>query len=88
MLDDRPRSSWHVPPSLLAKTTCYALGMLSIDHVRKQLGDPTLSDEEVGTIRDMCHALAESILEACEHRYARSKGSALSAETAQSGRPA
>lgn len=88
MLGERPCSSWHVPAPLLAGVTCYALRMLSIDHVRKQLGDPTLSDEEVGAIRDTCHALAESILEACEHRYARSKDSALSAEAAQPSRPA
>ena len=59
--------------------------MLSIDHVRKQLGDPTLSDEEVETIRDVCRALAESIIEACEYRYARSKDSASPVATEQIG---
>ena len=56
--------------------------MLSIDHVRRQLGDPTLSDEEVESIRDACRALAESIIEACEYRHARSKdsGSPIAAE--------
>jgi hypothetical protein len=50
--------------------------MLSTDHVRKQLGDPTLSEEDVESVRDVCRALAESIIEACECRHARSKLSA------------
>lgn len=37
--------------------------MLSIDDIRPLLGDHTLSDEEVGVIRDTCHAIAESIVE-------------------------
>jgi len=42
--------------------------MLSIDHVRDLLGNPALSDDEVAIVRDVCKALAESIIDACEHR--------------------
>jgi hypothetical protein len=42
--------------------------MLSIDHVRDLLGNPALSDDEVAIVRDACTALAESIIDACEHR--------------------
>ena len=59
--------------------------MLSTDHVRKQLGDPTLSNEEVESIRDICRALAESIIEACDCRHARSKKSAPAIAVQETG---
>ena len=42
--------------------------MLSIERVRELMNEPTLSDEEATRIRDICHALAESIIEAAEYQ--------------------
>jgi hypothetical protein len=38
--------------------------MLSIDHVRELLKDPSLTDKEIEEIRDACRALAELMFDA------------------------
>jgi hypothetical protein len=41
--------------------------MLSIEHVKQLLDDPSLSDEQIAEVRDVCRALAEFVLD--EWRY-------------------
>ena len=38
--------------------------MLSIDHVRELLKDPSLTDKQIEEIRDACRALAELMFDA------------------------
>ena len=48
--------------------------MLSIDHVRELLKDPSLTDKQIEEIRDACRALAELMFDAWRRNKLRQDG--------------